>query len=136
MLGTGLSVREVRSSFIALALPLIVLGSFRHAKANLWSSCLYNNQSLYCRRIFLCPGSPCGIFRLDWKDGASDVFTRYKDGVAKNVGFYRDTRGGEWMLRSFAGSFGLKNTINGNQIVFDMTLDECKQSMLEDFCSK
>ncbi len=136
MLGPGLSSSTMRALLIAFALPVIAFGSLGSARANQWSSCLYNNRSLGCRRTFLCPGAPCGVFRLEWKDGASDVFTRFKDGVARNVGFYKDTRGGEWMLRGFAGSFGLRNPANGNAIVYGMTLSECKQSMLDDFCSR
>ena len=136
MLGTGLSASNMRSLLIAFALPVLALCSLGPARANQWSSCLYNNRSIDCRRTFLCPGAPCGVFRLEWKDGASDVFTHFKDGVARNVGFYKDTRGGEWMLRGFAGSFGLRNPANGNAIVYGMTLSECKQSMLDDFCSK
>ena len=135
MLGTGLNSSSRCSLLVTFALPVIALGSLGPARADQWSRCLYNNQSIDCRRAFLCSCAPCGVFKLEWKDGASDVFTRYKDGVARNVGFYKDTRGGEWMLRGFAGSFGLRNVDNGNAIVYDMTLSECRQSMLEDFCS-
>ena len=124
------------SWLIPLAFTLMAFGSQRLARAEQWSRCLYNNQSIDCRRTFLCNGAPCGVFRLKWKDGASDVFTRYGDGVARNVGFYKDTRDGEWMLRGFAGSFGFRDVDNGNAIVYDMTLSECRQSMLDDFCSR
>ena len=120
----------------ALAFPLLAVGSLTPARAEPWSRCLYNNQSIDCRRTFLCNSAPCGVFSLEWKDGARDVFTRYRDGVARNVGFYRDTRGGEWMLRGFVGSFGLRNVANGNAVVYDMTLAECRQSMLADFCGR
>ena len=122
----------------ALALPLLAVGSLTPARAEQWSRCLYNNQSIDCRRTFLCNSAPCRVFSLEWKDGARDVFTRYRDGVARNVGFYRDTRGGEWMLRGFAGSFGLKNVANANAnaVVYDMTLAECRRSMLADFCAR
>ena len=120
----------------ALAFPLLAVGSLTPARAEQWSRCLYNNQSIDCRRTFLCNSPPCGVFSLEWKDGARDVFTRYRDGVARNVGFYRDTRGGEWMLRGFAGSFGLRNVANGNAVVYDMTLAECRRSMLADFCAR
>ena len=119
-----------------LAFPLLAVGSLTPARAEPWSRCLYNNQSIDCRRTFLCNSAPCGVFSLEWKDGARDVFTRYRDGVARNVGFYRDTRGGEWMLRGFAGSFGLRNVANGNAVVYDMTLAECRRSMLADFCAR
>ena len=80
--------------------------------------------------------APCGVFSLEWTDGARDVFTRYGDGVARSVCFYRDTRGGEWMLRGFAGSFGLRNAANGNAMVYDMTIAGCRQSMLADLCCR
>ena len=120
----------------ALALPLLAVGSLTPARAEQWSRCLYNNQSIDCRRTFLCNSAPCRVFSLEWKDGARDVFTRYRDGVARNVGFYRDTRGGEWMLRGFAGSFGLRNAANGNAMVYDMTIAGCRQSMLADLCCR
>jgi hypothetical protein len=129
-------VVRMSSWLIALAVPLMAFGSLTPARAEQWSRCLYNNQSIDCRRTFLCSGAPCGVFKLEWKDGASDVFTRYKDGVARNVGYYKDTRGGEWILRGFAGSFSLRNVDNGNTIVYDMTLSECRESMLADFCSR
>ena len=100
-----------------------------------WVSCLYNNKSIPCRRTFLCADAPCDRFKIAWKDGVHDTYTRVKDGVVRNVGFYKDARGGEWMLRGYAGSFGLVNQANGNTIVFDMTLEQCRNSGLSDLCA-
>ena len=55
-------------------------------------------------------------------------------GVAKNVGYYTDSRGGEWILRGYAGSFALKNLQNHNTIIFAMTLSQCRNSGLSDLC--
>jgi len=120
----------------ALAFPLLAIGSLASARSEPWARCLYNNQSIDCRRTFHCNRAPCGVFSLEWTDGARDVFTRYGDGVVRNVCFYRDTRGGEWMLRGFAGSFGLSNAANGNAMVYDMTIAGCRQSMLADLCCR
>ncbi|WP_186479153.1 hypothetical protein [Synechococcus sp. NOUM97013] len=99
-----------------------------------WNNCLYNNKSIACRRQFLCTQAPCGTFRLEWIDGLSDVFTLQRPGVAKNVGYYTDSRGGEWILRGYAGSFALKNLQNHNTIIFAMTLSQCRLSGLSDLC--
>ena len=90
----------------ALALPVLALGSAEPVRSDQWSSCLFNKRPVDCRRTFLCPGVPCDVFRLDW------------------------------MLRGFAGAFGLRNPANGNAIVYGMTLPECEHSMLDDFCSR
>ena len=90
----------------ALALPVLALGSAEPVRSDQWSSCLFNNRPVDCRRTFLCPDVPCDVFRLDW------------------------------MLREFAGAFGLRNPANGNAIVYGMTLPECEHSMLDDFCSR
>ena len=100
-----------------------------------WVSCLYNNKSIPCRRTFLCTDAPCNRFKIEWKDGIHDTYTRVKDGAARNVGFYKDQRGGEWMLRGYAGSFGLVNQANGNTIIFDMSLEQCRTSGLSDLCT-
>ena len=101
-----------------------------------WETCLYNNKSIPCRRTFLCPDAPCGRFKLEWKDGVNDTYTRIRDGAARNVGFYKDPRGGEWMLRGFAGVFGLVNQSNNNTIIYGMSLSEClSTSALSDLCS-
>ena len=100
-----------------------------------WVSCLYNNKSVPCRRTFLCADAPCNRFKIEWKDGIHDTYTRVKDGAARNVGFYKDPRGGEWMLRGYAGSFGLVNQANGNTIIFDMSLETCRNSGLSDLCA-
>ena len=100
-----------------------------------WVNCLYNNKSIACRRTFLCTDAPCKRFKLEWKDGIHDTYTRVRDGAARNVGFYKDQRGGEWMLRGYADSFGLVNQANGNTIIFGMTLAECRNSSgLSDLC--
>ena len=101
-----------------------------------WETCLYNNKSIPCRRTFLCSDAPCGRFKLEWKDGISDTYTRRRDGAARNVGFYDDPRGGKWMLRGFAGVFGLINQSNNNTIIYGMSLSEClSTSALSDLCS-
>ena len=101
-----------------------------------WENCLYNNRSIPCRRTFLCPDAPCGRFKLEWKDGINDTYTRIRDGMARNVGFYKDPRGGEWMLRGFAGVFGLVNQSNQNTIIYGMSLREClSTSALSDLCT-
>ena len=101
-----------------------------------WLNCLYNNKSIACRRTFLCPDAPCDRFRLEWNDGVNDTYTRIRDGAARNVGFYKDPLGGEWMLRGYAGSFALVNQANGNTIIYGMTLEECRNSAgLSDLCA-
>jgi hypothetical protein len=100
-----------------------------------WVSCLYNNKSIPCRRTFLCADAPCDRFKLEWKDGLHDTYTRVKDGAARNVGFYKDQRGGEWMLRGYAGSFGMINQANDNTIIVGMSLEECRTSGLSDLCA-
>jgi len=102
-----------------------------------WVDCLYNKKSMTCRRTFACKTDPCNQFTLEWKDGVKDTYKRFKDGVASNVGFYRDTRGGTWMLREFGYPFGLVNEANGNTIIYGMTLDQCQSSFgLSDLCGK
>lgn len=104
--------------------------------AEAWTSCLYNNNPIPCRRSFLCSDAPCDRFTVEWKDGVHDTYTRVGDGAARNVGFYADPRGGKWMLRGFAGSFGLVNQANGNTIIVGMTLDDCRNNAaLADLCS-
>ena len=98
-----------------------------------WKPCLYNNKSIECKRTFLCTEAPCFTFKLEWADGLSDIY-KGKPGMARNTGIYYDTRGGEWLLRGYAGSFGLKNDANGNTIIFDMKLEDCKNSGLSDLC--
>ena len=129
-----LNKRVLITTFLFLVVPFYVDCTFQAVQANDWSDCLYNKKYIRCKRIFLCPDAPCDTFKLEWKDGLKDKFTRYKDGMARNVGFYRDTRGGEWMLRGYLGTFGLKNVNNGNSIVYGMALESCKKSMLDDFC--
>ena len=99
-----------------------------------WNNCLYNNKSIACRRQFLCTDAPCGVFKLEWIDGLSDVFKLQRPGVARNVGYYRDSRGGEWILRGYAGAFALKNLRNHNTIIYGLTLSECRHSGLSDLC--
>jgi hypothetical protein len=102
-----------------------------------WVDCLYNKKSMTCRRIFACKTDPCNQFSLEWKDGVKDTYKRFKDGVVSNVGFYRDTRGGTWMLRGFGYPFGLVNEANGNTIIYGMTLEQCQSSFgLSDLCGK
>ena len=129
-----------RSLLICCTLLLNVLNPSSLTKADPsehWVDCLYNNKSIACRQTFLCPGAPCNSFRIDWIDGISDTYTRTRDGSARNVGFYQDARGGDWMLRGFAGSFALVNQTNQNTIIVGMTLKECRQSFgLSDLCSR
>ena len=120
---------DVIAMLALLASALISLG-----EQEAWTTCLFNNKTMTCRRQFLCMKAPCGSFKLEWKDGFSEVFTRTRPGVARNVGHYADSRGGQWLLRGFAGSFALKNVQNHNTIVFDMTLPECRHSGLSDWC--
>ena len=94
-----------------------------------WKNCLYNGEVMSCRRNFLCGNAspPCYSFQLEWKDGFSDSFTRdvLKPSYSKNIGFYKDPRGGEWELISYTGSFFLINSQNKNTIIYDMTREEC-----------
>ena len=99
-----------------------------------WTACLYNNESIGCRRTFMCSEAPCLTFKLEWKDGLSDIFTMYKRGRSRNISYYSDTRGGKWIMQSYAGRFGLENLANGNTIIFDMTLRDCRESGLSDLC--
>ncbi|MDA7623132.1 hypothetical protein N8645_01230 [bacterium] len=115
-------------------LALLVTTLIAFGEPEQWTSCLYNNESIGCRRTFKCPKAPCGTFKIEWKDGISDIFTWVRDGVSRNVRFYEDTRGGEWTLIEFAGSFALVNQNNKNTIIFDMTLRECRKSGLRDHC--
>ena len=106
------------------------------AQPEAWTACLYNDKAMKCRRSFLCSDAPCDRFKLEWNDGIHDTYTRVRDGAARNVGFYSDPRGGEWMLRGFAGSFGLVNQANGNTIIVGMSLEQCRNSSaLGDLCS-
>ena len=114
---------------VLLASVLISLGD-----QDGWNNCLYNNKSIACRRQFLCTEAPCGSFQLEWIDGLSDVFTLIRPGLARNIGYYSDSRGGEWILREYAGSFALRNLQNQNTIDFAMTLSQCRDSGLSDLC--
>jgi hypothetical protein len=116
-------------------LPVTSTGSVKAFEAEPWANCLYNNESIMCRRTFLCETAPCKRFKLEWRDGISDIYSRTRDGMANNVGFYQDTHGGEWLLRGFAGSFALVNQANGNKIIYDMTLVSCQESGLSDLCN-
>ena len=100
-----------------------------------WQPCLYNNKSIECRMTYLCKKAPCYHFKLEWKDGASDIYSG-KPGIARNYATYKDTRGGQWAKRSLAGTFNLKNTSNGNTIIYGLTLDNCTNPIykLGDFC--
>lgn len=118
----------------AMALPLAAPGPANAFEPEPWTTCLYNNKSIQCRRVFLCEAAPCKSFKLEWRDGFSDVYTQRREGAALNTGFYTDSRGGEWLLRGFAGSFALVNQANGNKIIYDMTLQACAQSGLSDLC--
>ena len=115
--------------FFLLAATLVSLG-----EPEPWTACLYNNESIGCRRTFQCTEAPCGTFKLEWKDGLSDIFTMYKRGRSRNISYYSDTRGGKWIMQSYAGRFGLENLANGNTIIFDMTLRDCRESGLSDLC--
>lgn len=129
-----------RASFgiaIALALACTSTGASKALEQEPWVACLYNRKQISCRRTFLCETAPCNQFRLEWKDGVKDTYKRFKDGVVSEVGFYRDTRGGEWMLRGFADTFGLVNQSNGNIIIYGNTLSQCQASFgLSDLCGK
>ena len=127
----------VSGAAMMLILATTGIGTSKGEDQEPWVNCLFNNKQMSCRRTFLCKTAPCGEFRLEWKDGAKDTFKRFKDGVVSNVGFYRDTRGGEWMLRGFGYPFGLINQTNGNTIIYGMTLSECQSSFgLSDLCGK
>ena len=115
-------------------LDLLASSLLSFQKAEPWRDCLYNNKSIECRRTFLCEGAPCGRFEMEWKDGLNDVFTRYRDGVVRNVGYYTDSRGGQWILQGYADAFALVNLANNNTIIFNMTLRNCRQSPLSDRC--
>lgn len=129
--------REVLAVSTALISFSATTEEVRALEPENWTKCLYNKKELVCRRIFLCPVGvvPCIKFRLEWNDGVKDTYTRMKSGIARNVGFYQDARGGQWTLRGYAGSFALRNNANGNTIVYDMTLKQCQKSGLSDLCS-
>lgn len=122
------------AALISILLTMGPMESQASVKTETWRNCLYNNERIACRRTFLCSRAPCDRFKLEWEDGPSDIYTLYKDGVARGVGYYKDTRGGRWQLNSFTWSFGLENLKNGNTIIYRMTLPECKKSMLADLC--
>ena len=63
---------------------------------------------------------------LNWIDGVGDIFTRVRDGLTRDTGYYNDPRGGDWILQSYGPAFLLRNIENGNTIVFHMNLNECK----------
>lgn len=137
----GLHAR-IYSGLVALPAVLATVGlpanDSKAVEREPWVECLYNRVEIACKRTFLCPPEilPCNKFRLEWKDGFKDTYTRVQDGAVRNVGFYRDSRGGQWMLRGYAGSFALRNNSNGNTIIYRMTLKQCQQSGLNDLCRK
>jgi hypothetical protein len=122
-----------RLLLVALILPFGSLHSAKAIESSGWVTCLYNNTNKQCRRKFLCKDAPCDRFELVWRDGVSDIYSLIRD-VASNVAYYKDARGGKWLLRAYAGSFALVNQANGNTIVYDMTLQACRQSGLSDLC--
>ena len=124
-----MSIIDAQLMLSFLSTALIALG-----EPEPWNACLYNSESIVCRRIFQCSEGPCLTFKLEWKDGVSDIFTRYKKSNYRNISYYSDTRGGRWVLMSSGRSFGLKNLSNNNSIVFDMTLKDCRKSALSGFC--
>ena len=103
-----------------------------------WKNCLYNKESIPCRRTFLCGNAPppCYSFRLEWKDGLRDSYTRDQTRIsqARNVGYYKDPRGGEWQLIGYAGSFFLVNPKNKNTIIYDMTIEDCRKTPWDYLC--
>lgn len=129
--------REILAVSTALMFVSATTEELKAREPENWSKCLYNKKELVCRRIFLCPVGvvPCIKFRLEWNDGVKDTYTRLKAGIERNVGFYQDARGGQWMLRGSAGSFALRNNANGNTIIYDMTLKQCHKSGLSDLCA-
>ena len=91
-----------------------------------WVNCSYNGRNLRCRRTFLCSSAPCNRFRLTWSDGISDTYTLIRT-TTRTSSIYRDPRGGEWNLLSYAGSFVLRNPANGNTIIFDGSQQDCSK---------
>ena len=91
-----------------------------------WVNCSYNGRNLRCRRSFLCNSAPCGRFQLTWSDGISDTYTLISK-TTRTSSIYRDPRGGEWNLLSYAGSFVLRNPANGNTIIFDGSEHDCSK---------
>lgn len=83
--------------------------------------CLYNGDAIQCRRTFLCESASCWRFKLQRIDGVSDVFTRVRNGLTRDTGFYKDPRGADWALHSYGPAFVLRNIDNGNTIVFIWT---------------
>jgi len=124
-----------RLLLVALLAPLAFTSSANAIEPEGWVDCLYNNSKLRCRRTFLCSNAPCSRFKLEWSDGVSDVYTLSRD-VGRNLAYYNDPRGGEWLLRGFAGSFALVNQSTGNTVIYDMTLQSCRQSGLSDLCGR
>jgi len=103
-----------------------------------WENCLYNKESIPCRRTFLCGNAPppCYSFSLEWKDGLHDSYKRDKTRIseARNFGYYKDSRGGEWELTGYSGSFFLINSKNKNTIIYDMTIEDCRKTPYDNLC--
>ena len=109
-------------------------------KAFEWKNCHYNQESIPCRRTFLCGNTPppCYRFRLEWKDGVRDSYSKDQSRIsrANNIRYYKDPRGGKWTLISYGPSFFLINSKNKNTIIYDMTKDECRETPWDDLCPK
>ena len=96
-----------------------------------WKNCLYNEETLLCRRTFLCGNSqpPCYRFKIEWKDGISDSYTRDRTEIShsKNIGFYEDPRGGEWDVISYMDAMFIVNSKTKNTIIYNMTIEACRK---------
>ena len=94
-----------------------------------WKDCLYNGESLPCRRTFLCGNAqpPCYSFKIEWKDGVSDIYTRDQAKIShsRNIGYYQDPRGGIWEVIGHADSTFIVNSKDQNTIIYNMTAESC-----------
>ena len=69
------------------------------------------------------------------EDGLRDSYTRDQTRIsqARNVGYYKDPRGGEWQLIGYAGSFSWLIQ-NKNTIIYDMTIEDCRKTPWDYLC--
>lgn len=101
-----------------------------------WVTCSYNGKSIKCQRSFLCKQAPCNSFSIKWADGAKDTY-KLVSTSSRLSATYSDSRGGQWNLLAYAGSFVLRSPANGNTILFNGSYNTCRRIWLfGDLCGK
>jgi hypothetical protein len=101
-----------------------------------WVACSYNGKSIKCQRNFLCKQYPCNSFSIKWADGAKDTY-KLVSRSSRTSATYSDSRGGEWNLLAYGGSFILRNPVNGNTVIFDGSYATCRSEwQLGELCGK